>query len=136
MNLQLILIICLTIKLASIECQSRSHHFQMETDCDLDSTNSLSNLLKAIPARKKFDCLSECNRMLNCKSASFSSLDSVCRLYDKSQFDAAAVKVPLSGRNLYFKKSKSPTDVVFTELKVIVSLSSGILWRFMRFYRL
>ena len=124
MNIQLILIICLTIKLVIIECQS---HFQMETDCDLDSTNSLSNLVKAISTREKLSCLMECNRMSNCKSASFSSLDSTCRLYDKSQLDAAAVKVPLSGRNLYFKKSKSPTDVVFTELKVIVSLFSGIL---------
>ena len=117
------LIVCLTIKLAVIECQSIiKSQFQMETDCDLDPTNSLSNFVKSVRTREKLDCLMECNRMSNCKSASFSSLDSTCRLYNKSQLDAAAVKVPLLGRNLYFKKGKSATDSVFTELKVIVSL--------------
>ena len=95
-------------------------------------TNSLSNLVKAIQTREKWNCLMECNKMSNCKSASFSSLDSTCSLYDKSQLDAAAVKVPLTGRNLYFKKSKSPTDVVFTELKLIVSFK----WHLMEIHAL
>ena len=98
-------LICLTVNLAIIECQPMRSNFQIENNCDLNSTNSLSKLIKSVTVREKLDCLMECNKIDNCKSVSFSSLDCTCRLYAKSQQEAGQVKISSIGRNLHFKIS-------------------------------
>ena len=100
----LIIMIIQFARLPITKCQSLQFQYKMETDCDLDWTNSLSNLIRTLPVKIQTFCLAECNKMANCKTASFSVQESICRLYDKSQQDAGAVKVTSIGKKAFFKR--------------------------------
>ena len=91
------------------KCNTIQMKYRIEVNYDLDSANSLSNLIRTVTIKKKFSCLAECSKMENCKTASFSVQESTCKLYDKLEIDATPVKIQSNGRNLYFKKSINVT---------------------------
>ena len=95
------------IHLAIIGCQQFTRSkCSIEIDLDLDLVTCLPNQIRTISMNKKFNCLAECTKLSNCKAVSLSTKDTICRLYDTSQSDAAFLKVTSIGRNLYFKKCK------------------------------